>query len=75
MTSEQHRKLFETVKNWDRWGADDEAGALNLIPPDLRAVAALSPAVVRVSLYPSGGLETMTPRSGGAACGLLGAPG
>ena len=46
-----------------------------VVPLDLRAVAALSPAVVRVSLYPSGGLETMTPRSGGAACGLLGAPG
>ncbi|MGB1733027.1 MAG: hypothetical protein ACPHIZ_00725 [Acidimicrobiales bacterium] len=40
MTSEQHRELFETVKNWDRWGADDEAGALNLITPELRAVAA-----------------------------------
>ena len=40
MTSQQHRELFETVKNWDRWGADDEAGALNLITPELRAAAA-----------------------------------
>ena len=23
--------IFESVKNWNRWGADDEAGALNLI--------------------------------------------
>ena len=40
MTSEQHEELFEEVKNWDRWGADDQAGALNLITPELRAAAA-----------------------------------
>ena len=40
MTSEQHQELFESVKNWGRWGAEDEAGALNLITPELRAAAA-----------------------------------
>ena len=39
MTSEQHQELFEAVKNWDRWGADDQAGALNLITPEIRAAA------------------------------------
>ena len=40
MTSKQHEKLFEGVKNWDRWGPDDESGALNLITPQMRAAAA-----------------------------------
>ena len=40
MTSKQHEELFESVKNWVRWGSDDEAGALNLITPELRAAAA-----------------------------------
>jgi len=40
MSSEQHRELFESVKNWGRWGPEDEAGALNLITPELRAAAA-----------------------------------
>ena len=34
--------LFEKVKNWNRWGPDDEIGALNYITPDkTRAAAAL----------------------------------
>jgi len=40
MTSDEHRKLFESVKNWGRWGAEDEAGALNLITAEKRAGAA-----------------------------------
>ena len=40
MTSKEHQELFETVSNWNRWGAEDEAGALNLITPELRAAAA-----------------------------------
>ena len=40
MTSKEHQELFESVKNWGRWGAEDEAGALNLITPELRAAAA-----------------------------------
>lgn len=28
--------LFERVKNWGRWGAEDERGALNLITPAVR---------------------------------------
>ena len=27
-------EMFEAVKNWGRWGADDERGALNLITPE-----------------------------------------
>jgi kynurenine formamidase len=31
---------FEQVKNWGRWGADDERGALNLITPERTTAAA-----------------------------------
>lgn len=33
-------EIFESVKNWGRWGNDDEAGALNLITEDVRRAAA-----------------------------------
>jgi kynurenine formamidase len=33
-------RVFEEVKNWGRWGADDERGALNWITPARRAAAA-----------------------------------
>lgn len=33
-------EIFESVKNWGRWGADDEAGALNLITDEVRRAAA-----------------------------------
>ncbi len=35
-------ETFEATKNWGRWGAGDEAGALNFITPALRAAAAAS---------------------------------
>jgi kynurenine formamidase len=34
------RSVFESVKNWGRWGEEDEAGALNLITPTKRLEAA-----------------------------------
>ena len=40
MTSEQLTAIFEAVKNWGRWGDDDEAGALNLITDECRRAAA-----------------------------------
>ncbi|MCU1375737.1 MAG: cyclase, partial [Actinomycetia bacterium] len=38
----EFHELAEKVKNWGRWGADDELGTLNLITPEvvLRGVAA-----------------------------------
>ncbi len=39
-TPEEMRKIFESVKNWGRWGAEDERGALNLITPEKRCEAA-----------------------------------
>ncbi len=39
-TAERMRAVFESVKNWGRWGADDERGALNLISDDTRRAAA-----------------------------------
>lgn len=38
---------FESLSNWNRWGADDELGALNHITPDTRRAAA---ALVREGL-------------------------
>lgn len=39
-TPDRMRSVFEAVKNWGRWGDDDEAGALNLITPAKRLAAA-----------------------------------
>jgi kynurenine formamidase len=39
-TPEHMRSVFESVKNWGRWGEADEAGALNLITPEKRRQAA-----------------------------------
>ena len=39
-TPDRMRKVYESVKNWSRWGADDEMGALNLITPTKRREAA-----------------------------------
>ena len=33
--------LVEKLSNWGRWGADDQLGTLNLITPDVRAMANL----------------------------------
>ena len=38
-TREYLDKVFEQVKNWGKWGADDERGALNYITPGVRARA------------------------------------
>ncbi len=37
---ERMERIFEQVKGWGRWGADDERGALNLITDERRAKAA-----------------------------------
>jgi kynurenine formamidase len=34
--------IFEQVKNWGRWGAEDQRGALNFITPDVRKRAVAS---------------------------------
>lgn len=52
-TPDRMRSVFESVKNWGRWGDDDEAGALNLITPAKRveaAAAVVSGEVVSCSL-------------------------
>jgi kynurenine formamidase len=39
---EEFDKLFETLKNWGRWGEDDDKGTLNYITPEkIKAAAAL----------------------------------
>lgn len=40
ITQEDLDRLFEQLKNWGRWGADDQRGALNLITPEKRRRAA-----------------------------------
>ena len=32
--------MYKSVKNWGRWGPDDELGTLNYITPDKVAAAA-----------------------------------
>jgi kynurenine formamidase len=50
-------RVFEETKNWGRWGADDERGALNWITPARRAAAA---ARVRDGFVVSCALELAT---------------
>lgn len=38
--AEQFAALFDEVKNWGRWGTDDQRGALNFITPQIVAAAA-----------------------------------
>lgn len=42
MSLEEFDRLFESLKNWEKWGPDDELGTLNYITPEkIRAAAAL----------------------------------
>jgi kynurenine formamidase len=48
---EEFEQIFEQVKNWGRWGADDQLGTLNFITPEhVRAAAGLVQSGRRVSL-------------------------
>src|SRR5262249_19187919 len=38
-TSDEFDKLFNEVKNWGRWGPNDELGSVNLITPAKRKQA------------------------------------
>jgi kynurenine formamidase len=40
ITKDQVKQNFEKIKNWGRWGAEDQRGALNFITPGKRAAAA-----------------------------------
>ena len=40
VSAERLVEIFESVKSWGRWGADDEAGALNLLTDERRRAAA-----------------------------------
>ena len=39
-TTEELDAMYESLKNWGRWGADDQRGALNHLTDDRRAAAA-----------------------------------
>ena len=39
-TTEQLDAMYESLKNWSRWGGDDQRGALNHLTPERRAAAA-----------------------------------
>ena len=85
VTTQRMEEIFEKVKSWGRWGAQDEAGALNLITAEKRAAAArLVQAGEAVSLarelpvQPS--IENPTPAlhmmvMAGDACDATGVPG
>ena len=40
VTRDWMERTFEQVKNWGRWGPEDERGALNYLTPERRAAAA-----------------------------------
>ena len=40
LTLERMEEIYKTTRNWGRWGAEDERGALNLITPERRLAAA-----------------------------------
>jgi kynurenine formamidase len=47
----EFEQIFESVKNWGRWGPDDDLGTLNYITPDhVRRAAALVRSGRRVSM-------------------------
>jgi kynurenine formamidase len=65
-TPDQLDALYDALRNWERWGADDELGALNFLTPERRAAAgALVRSGVTVSLahdFPiTPSLETPSP--------------
>jgi kynurenine formamidase len=83
-SAEEVARIFESVKNWGRWGPDDELGALNHLGPVQRARAA---ATVRDGLSVGLGLplpvrpspEVTFPAqhhmiAAGDACGSCGLP-
>jgi kynurenine formamidase len=48
---EEFERIFESVKNWGRWGPHDQLGTLNLLTPErVRAAAGLVRSGRRVSL-------------------------
>jgi len=51
LSVEEFERIFESVKNWGRWGADDELGTLNYVSPEkVQAAAALVRSGRRVSM-------------------------
>ena len=51
MSREEFDRLFEAVKNWGRWGADDQLGTLNLVTAERRVAAANARIGVAISEY------------------------
>ena len=48
---QEFNQIFESVKNWGRWGPDDQVGTLNYITPEtVRDAAGLVKTGRRVSL-------------------------
>ena len=66
MNLETYDGVFESVSNWGRWGADDEAGAVNFITPEqVVAVSGLVRSGRAVSLAMP--IQTAGPASDGRA--------
>ena len=58
ITQVEYERWLTELSNWDRWGPDDEMGALNLITPAKRqAAAALVREGITVSLASTAELE------------------
>jgi kynurenine formamidase len=65
---EQFETIFESVKNWGRWGEDDDLGTLNFITPE-RIVAAAR--LVRDGLVIPLGLPLNKPAADGGAVHVM----
>lgn len=51
VTLKEFDRIFESVKNWGRWGAEDQLGTMNLITPErVKAAATLVRSGRRVSM-------------------------
>ena len=40
LSVEEFERIFESVKNWGRWGPEDEIGTLNYVTPEAVSAAA-----------------------------------
>jgi hypothetical protein len=68
---EEFDRLFGSLKNWGRWGPDDELGTLNYLTADNGPRAAAVATGDRVSVQSSCGvLRKVPPMSGARQCQL-----
>jgi kynurenine formamidase len=71
LTADDIERWSTELSNWGRWGADDQAGTINLITPAKRKAAA---ALVRDGVTVSASLDADLPKEGPTSGPLPGGP-